>query len=64
MSFLNQIVEKYAEYTKPLSIAFIECDKAIDSMETLAVMKSLRTKQIEEIYVKILEDTLRKVLLL
>ena len=39
---INQVVEKYAEYTKPLCMAFIDYEQAFDLVETLAVMKVLR----------------------
>ena len=38
--FSNQVVEKYAEYTKPLSMTFIDYIKAFDSAETLTVVKT------------------------
>ena len=53
---INEIVEKFAEYTTLLCMAFIDYEKAFNSVETSAVMKALRRQEAEEIYVKILED--------
>ena len=45
---ISQVLEKYAEYTKPLYMAFIDCVKAFDSVETSAVMKTLRRHRVED----------------
>ena len=56
---INQLVEKSNEYNKPLCMAFIDFEKAFDSVETWAVMQALRNQGIEERYVKLLEDIYR-----
>ena len=52
---INQVIEKYAEYTKPLCMAFINYDEVFDSVETSTVMKTLRRQGKEEKYIKTLE---------
>ena len=52
---INNVVEKYAEYIKPLCIAFIHYETAFDSVENSAAMIALKRQGIEEIYVKVLE---------
>ena len=43
---------KYAQYTKPLFMAFIDYEKAFDSMKRQQLKKGLRIQGIEKIYVK------------
>ena len=52
---INQLIEKTNEYQKPLAIAFIDYKKAFDSIETDAVMLSLREQGVEEAYIRILK---------
>ena len=44
------------KYTKPLCMAYIDYEKAFDTVETSAAMKAFRRHGVEEIYVKRLED--------
>ena len=53
---ISQVIEKCAEYNQPLYIAFIDYEKAFDSVETSAVIKALRKQGVDEHYVRILED--------
>ena len=53
---INQVIEKCAEYNQPLYIAFIDYEKAFDSVETSAVIQALRNQGVDEHYVRILED--------
>ena len=53
---LNQLMEKSTEYDKPLCLAFIDYEKAFDSVEISAVMQALRKQGIQETYVRTLED--------
>ena len=53
---LNQIIEKTNEYRKPLCMAFIDYEKAFDSVEIPAVLRAIRNQGVEEIYCRILED--------
>lgn len=39
---VNQVIEKSAEDTKPLDIAFIDCEKACNSVATAAVLEALK----------------------
>ena len=53
---VNQIIEKTNEYTKPLAIAFIDYEKAFDSVLTSAVLETIRKQGVEEAYCRVLED--------
>lgn len=52
---LNQIIEKYNEYHKPLYLAFVDYSKAFDSLKHTAIFTSLRSQGINETYIKLLE---------
>lgn len=39
---INQAIGKWAEYNKPLCIAFIDNEKSVDSVATTAVLEALR----------------------
>lgn len=53
---LNQTIEKCNEYNKTLCIGFIDYEKAFDSVEHFSIFDSLRKININETYVKILEN--------
>ena len=53
---LNQLMEKSIEYNKPLCMAFIDYEKAFDSVKTSAILQALRKQGVEELYVKLFED--------
>ena len=57
---LNQIIEKTNEYNPPLCVGFIDYEKAFDSVEHFAIFEALRKININETYVKILENIYRK----
>ncbi|PZC78256.1 hypothetical protein B5X24_HaOG202328 [Helicoverpa armigera] len=52
---LNQIIEKYNEYHKPLYLAFVDYSKAFDSLKHTAIFTSLRAQNVNETYIKLLE---------
>lgn len=54
------VMQKYSKYTKPLCMIFINYEKALDSTDTSAIMKTLRKYGVEETYMKILEDIYRE----
>uniref|UniRef100_A0A6G5AC50 Putative endonuclease-reverse transcriptase n=1 Tax=Rhipicephalus microplus TaxID=6941 RepID=A0A6G5AC50_RHIMP len=56
---INQVIEKCSEYNQPLYIAFIDYEKAFDSVEISAVMQTLRNQGVDEIYINILEEIYR-----
>ncbi len=56
---INQIIEKSAEYNLPLCMAFIDYEKAFDSVKTAAVMQALKQQGVDELYIKVLEDIYR-----
>ena len=53
---INQIMEKCNEFNIPLCLAFIDYEKAFDSVEHWAIFEALRNIGIHETYVKILID--------
>ena len=56
MQVINQVIEKTDEFKKPLCMAFIDYEKAFDSVDTSAVMRAIRNQGVEETYVQVLED--------
>ena len=52
---LNQTIEKSNEYNLPLCIGFIDCEKAIDTVEHFAIFEALRKTNINETYINILQ---------
>ena len=53
---LNQVTEKSEEYQLPLVIGFIDYEKAFDSIEHFSIFEALRKINVNETYVKILEN--------
>ena len=53
---LNQVIEKGEEYQLPLVIGFIGYVKAFDSIEHSSIFEALRKINVNETYVKILEN--------
>ena len=53
---INQIIEKCNEFNIPLCLAFIDYEKAFDSIEHWAIFKALRNIGINETYLNILKD--------
>ena len=53
---LNQVIEKSEEYQLPLVIGFIDYEKAFDSVEHFSIFEALRKINVNETYVKILEN--------
>ena len=53
---INQLIEKSNEYNKPLCMAFIDYEKAFDSVKTSAILKAMKNQGIEETYVMVIED--------
>ena len=44
---VNRLKEKWAEYQKPLRLAFVDYEKAFDSVESKAVLTSLEKQGID-----------------
>ena len=53
---INQLKEKCREYNMPLCVAFVDYEKAFDSVQTQAILTSLQEKGIEDVYIEILKD--------
>ena len=53
---INQIIEKCNEFNIPLCLAFIDYEKAFDSIEHWAIFEALKDIGIHETYVNILKD--------
>ena len=54
---INQLKEKCREYNIPLCVAFVDYEKAFDSVQTQAILTSLQEQEIEDVYIEILKDT-------
>jgi hypothetical protein len=57
---INQIIEKCNEFNIPLCLAFIDYEKAFDSIEHWAIFEALKDIGIHETYVNILKDIYTK----
>ena len=53
---INQLKEKCQEYNKPLCMAFIDYEKAFDSVETQSVLNALHQQGVEREYIEVLKD--------
>ena len=53
---INQLKEKCREYNIPLCVAFVDYEKAFDSVPTQAILTSLQEQRIEDVYIEILKD--------
>ena len=53
---VNQLKEKCREYNIPLCIAFVEYEKAFDSVQTQAVLSSFQEQGIEDVYIELLKE--------
>jgi exonuclease III len=51
---LRQVIQKTEEYNRPLCLAFVDYEKAFDSIETWAVLQSLQRCQIDYRYIEVL----------
>ena len=54
---INQLKEKCREYNIPLCVAFVDYEKAFDSVQTQAILTSLQEQEIEDVYLEILKYT-------
>ncbi len=52
----DMITMKCREYNIPLCVAFVDYEKAFDSVQTQAMLTSLQEQGIEDVYIKILKD--------
>ena len=53
---INQLKEKCREYNIPLYVAFVDYEKAFDSVQTQPILTSLQEQGIEDVYIEILKD--------
>ena len=53
---INQIIEKSNKFNLPLCIAYIDYEKAFDSVEHNVIFQALRHIGINETYINIIED--------
>ena len=49
-------IKKCREYNIPLCVAFVDYEKAFDSVQTQAILTSLKEQGIEDVYIEILKD--------
>ncbi|XP_072943439.1 uncharacterized protein [Epargyreus clarus] len=52
---LRQVVQKSEEYNLPLCVAYVDYEKAFDSIKTWAVLESLQRCQIDYRYIEVLK---------
>ena len=52
---LRQVIQKTEEYNRPLCLAFVDYEKAFDSVETWAVLRSLQRCRIDYRYIQALQ---------
>ncbi len=52
---LRQVIQKTEEYNLPLCLAFVDYEKAFDSIETWAVLRSLQRCHIDFRYIEVLK---------
>ena len=52
----TNLKEKCREYNVPLCVAFVDYEKAFDSVQTQAILTSLQEQGIEDVYIEILKD--------
>ena len=53
---INQLKEKFHEFNIPLCVAFMDYEKAFDSVQTQAILTSLQEQGTEDVYIDILKD--------
>ena len=53
---INQLKEKCREYNIPLCVAFVDYEKAFDSVQTQPILTSLQEQGIEDVYIELLKD--------
>ena len=53
---INQLNEKCREYNIPPCVAFVDYEKAFDSVQTQAILTSLQEQGIEVVYIEPLKD--------
>ena len=53
---INQLKENCRAYNIPLCVAFVDYEKAFDSVQTQAILTSLQEQIIEDVYIEILKD--------
>ena len=58
---INQLKEKCREYNIPLCVAFVDYEKAFDSVQTQAILTSLQEQGIKDVYIEILKDISRPI---
>ena len=52
---INQLKEKCREYNIPLCVAFVDYEKAFDSVQSHVILTSLQKQGIEDAYIEILK---------
>ena len=53
---LNQLKEKCQEHNIPVCVAFVEYEKAFDSVETWAVLDAFKEQGVNNNYIKLIKD--------
>jgi hypothetical protein len=60
LQVVNQLVEKCNEYKLPLCIAFVDYEKAFDSVEHVHIMDAIGNQEVSKGYVELLTNTYNK----
>ena len=55
-SFRLLFKQKWREYYIPLCVAFVDYEKAVDSVQTQAILTLLQEQWMEDVYIEILKD--------
>lgn len=53
---INQLKEKCREYNIPLCVAFVDYEKAFDSIHTSSILSCLQDQGIDDAYIELLKD--------
>ena len=57
---VNQLIEKSSEFNIPLCLAFIDYEKAFDSIELAPLFDALKNQGVEKTYIDIISEIYRK----
>ena len=56
INVIHHLKEKCRKYNIPLCVAFVDYEKAFDSVQTQAILTSLQEQGIEYVYIEILNN--------
>ena len=56
LQVITQLIEKTNEYEVPMCLAFVDYEKAFDSVEHLGIINAIRNQSINETYIDLLTN--------